>query len=307
MNMTSKNHSMAAIVLLVIALCFGTSTNANAQIRTARDFILALKSDANITMTTGDGLVNLTAAINDLIDDGYVKPYYLDPDMTRTQTKPGVYYTSEYDGNQLVVVGMNNINIEGTGLNGAFLQVEPRYADVIMFVNCKNIGINNFTMGHSEVGDCVGDVLEFQGCENIAVNNCRLFGCGVNGLTVKGSKSISAVGTHFYGCYYWGVRLFDSRDALFVNCQIYSNGMGIYLDDMCQNVAFDKCEFMNNRREVFSCQSPITVSNSKIISHGGANVYNVTLEGCDVLMDYEDCEELPDLDEDSEYEIYQGQ
>jgi hypothetical protein len=103
------------------------------------------------------------------------------------------------------------------------------------------------------------------------------------------------------------VRLFESRDALFVNCQIYSNGMGIYLDDMCQNVAFDKCEFMNNRREVFSCQSPITVSNSKIISHGGANVYNVTLEGCDVLMDYEDCEELPDLDEDSEYEIYQGQ
>ena len=307
MNMTKRPQRMAALMLLVCALLFGTSLNANAQIRTARDFILALKSDANITMTTGDGLVNLTEAINDLIDDGYITPYNLDPNWERVQTKPGIYYSAEYDGNQLIVVGMNNINIEGTGANGAFLQVEPRYAEVIKFVNCKNIGISNFTMGHSETGDCVGDVLEFQSCENIAVNNCRLFGCGVNGLTVRDSKSISANGTHFYGCYYYGLQLFGSQDAIFVNCQIYSNGMGIYLDDVCGNVSFDKCEMMNNRREVFVCQSPISVSNSKIISHGGANVYNVTLEGCDVTMDYADCEELPDLEEDSQYEIYQGQ
>ena len=300
MRRETTPHSTAVIrTLLVLTLCLCVHTVMNAQqVRTARDFILALKNDANITTTTGSGAVNLTDAMNDLIDDGYVKPYYLDPDQTQVQTKPGIYYISEYDGNKLIVLGMKNINMEGTGSNGAFLQVTPRYAEVMVFINCKSIGISNFTMGHTDTGDCVGDVLLFQNCENVAVNNCRLFGCGVNGLTVKNSKSISAFGTHFYGCHHFGIRLYGTQSALFVNCQVYSNGGGIQVDDVCRDVMFDKCTFNNNKGTLFYCDAPVTVSNCDIEHHYDESTYNVTLEGCNVVMDYRDAEDLPDIEEE---------
>lgn len=278
------------LVVLTLYLSSHVTTYAQ-QVRTARDFILALKSNANITMTTGNDAVNLTDALNELIAEGRIKPYNLDPDWIRVQTKPGIYYSSEYDGNQLIIVGMSNINIEGKGNYGAYLQVDPRYATVMMFINCQNIGISNFTMGHTDTGNCVGDVLEFHDCEDIAVNNCRLFGCGVNGLTLKSCKGISANDTHFYGCSNWGIRLFDTQWALFIGCQIYSNTMGIYMDETCSDVTMDKCMFLNNKREVFSCQSPLTVRNSSIESHGGTNVFNVNLEACDINMDCNDCED----------------
>ena len=264
------------------------------EVTTARDLILALQDDVHINVTVSSKL-RMTDAIDDLIDEGKLKRYTVNGEE---QTKPGIYWDPEYDGNTLFIVGMKNIVLEGTHEDGGFLLATPRYADVLHFENCKNIVIKNFTLGHKETGDCVGDVLVVNDCKNVVVEDCRLFGCGVNGFSSNGTSKITVKNTDIYGCSFCGIDLYGSNNAVFDHCEIYNNGSGMYIDSDSTNIAFNHCKFRDIRGQMFLCYAPVEIRNSKIVHHKDDIKEYIDFVNCDVVMDYSEAEDYPEFSGD---------
>ena len=260
----------------------------------ARDFILALKSNNHIRVITNDPL-NLTEAIDKLADEGLLERYMVNG---RPKTQPGLYWEPEYDGNTLFIVKQNNLVIEAVHEDKGFLMVTPCYADVLHFEKCENLVIKNFIMGHKVTGTCIGDVLVLNDCKNVTVEGCDLFGCGVNALSATHSSNIAVSGTELYGCSDRGVDLYGTDNVSFEQCKVFNNGCGMYIDPYCSKINFNKCEFYDNRGQLFLCYATTTIKNSKIIHHHDDNTENVRLVNCDVVMDYAEAEELPDIEEE---------
>ncbi|MCR4959059.1 MAG: right-handed parallel beta-helix repeat-containing protein [Prevotella sp.] len=263
------------------------------DVTTARELILALQNDVHINVIVND-VLRMTDAIDELVDEGKLKRY---PEENNDHLRPGVYWAPEYDGNTLFIVGLNNITIEATHEDQGFLLATPRYADVLHFEKCKDIVIKNFTLGHEETGDCVGDVLVFNGSENIVVEDCHLFGCGVNGLSASGTSNIVVKNTEIYGCSDRGVDLYRSENVCFDHCKIFNNGCGMYVDPYCSDILFAHCTLKDIKGQMFICYAPVSIRNSKIEHHHDDMSENVDFANCDVVMDYSEAEEYPDIED----------
>ena len=264
------------------------------DVRNAREFLLALKDDAHINVIVSEPL-QLTPALNVLIDEGEVSPYMVDG---VAQTAPGLYWMPEYDGNTLYIVGLENITIEGTSGDKGFLMTTPRYSDVLRFEQCRNITIKNMILGHEEAGDCEGDVLVLRGCKNVTVEKCDLFGCGCIGIYCSKSQNITVSRSDIYGCSMRGLEIFDTKNMSFKNCSIYNNAGGIYLDEKSRNISLSDCNLYDNRGQLFMCYSELQVKGSQVEHHCGDESDNVTFTNCDVVMDYRDTDDLPDVEPD---------
>lgn len=264
------------------------------EVTTARDLILALQDDVHIKVTV-NRMLRLTDAIDDLIDEGKLKRYTVNGE---SQTRPGIYWDPEYDGNSLFIVGLKNIVLEGTHEDGGYLLAIPRYADVLHFENCKNIVIKNFTLGHEETGDCVGDVLVVNDCKKVVVEDCHLFGCGVNGIYSSGSSKVTVKNTDIYGCSARGIEMYGSDNVKFDHCDIFDNGNGMYVDPYCTNIAFNHCKFKDIRGQMFLCYAPVDIRNSKIVHHKDDIQDNINFVNCDVVMDYSEAEDYPEFSGD---------
>ncbi len=260
------------------------------EVSTAREFLKALKSNTHIIINN-DEPMNLTDALDELIDEGRIQL------REHGSNAGGLFYTDEYDGNSLVVAHRHDIIIEGKKGKDVEFIVTPSYADVIRFEHCKNIMVKNITMGHKVTGGCSGDVLVFSQCKDVEVDGCNLYGCGVNGLTLDHTRQVNVKGTHLYGCSDDGVQLINSNDATFTNCSIYDNGGGVYVDEYCDNVLFEKSDFHGNRGQLFYCHSGITLKKCNVEHHHDDITDNVKFRDCEVVMDYDDAEEYPEFDE----------
>ena len=153
------------------------------------------------------------------------------------------YWINVYDGPGLVISGVKNLRIVG---NEATIAAIPRYANVIGFVNCENIDIENLTAGHTqEPGECAGGVLDFQNCDDVSVIDCHLYGCGILGISTSNSSNIYVGNTEIYECSQGAIALYATRGAEFVNCDIHDcYSPEISLHD-CSNVSYNGEELIN--------------------------------------------------------------
>lgn len=89
-----------------------------------------------------------------------------------------------YDGLELLVRDVNNLTLAGSfgDSRESHIYVEPRYADVLRFMNCSGICIRGLTLGHTETGECFGNVLTFENCYSVLLDNLDVYGCGYYGL-----------------------------------------------------------------------------------------------------------------------------
>ena len=124
-----------------------------------------------------------------------------------------------YDGPGLVISGVENLSIVG---EGAVISAIPRYANVLGFVNCDNITLRGFTAGHTEEpGECAGGVLDFQNCQGIDIADCRLYGCGILGISASGCTKLSVEKTEIYDCSQGAIALYATDGAAFSDCDIH--------------------------------------------------------------------------------------
>lgn len=147
------------------------------------------------------------------------------------------YWFNVYDGPGLVINGVKNLRIVG---NEATISAIPRYANVLSFVNCENIDIENLTAGHTEEpGSCAGGVLDFQNCAGVDIIDCHLYGCGILGISTAGCSDLYVGNTEIYECSQGAISLYSTRGAEFVNCDIHDcHSPEMSISD-CSGVLYD--------------------------------------------------------------------
>ena len=133
-----------------------------------------------------------------------------------------------YDGYELVIRDAEGLTIAGLpGESGESIVIsaEPRYAQVIRFERCADLGLSGFTAGHTqEPGQCAGGVLYFDSCVNTHLVACNLYGCGILGIQAVNCDTLRADLCSIYECSVGAVRALSSRDIRLVDCEIYDCG-----------------------------------------------------------------------------------
>lgn len=137
----------------------------------------------------------------------------------------GVFYAWEetYDGPELVIRGVTGLTIkaEGTDPAAAVIQAEPRYANVLCFVDCDRLELVGFTAGHTvEPGECSGGVLALEDCHEVSLNSCSLYGCGVLGIQAYRCTGLQVRNCEIYDCSFGGVELGECDGIAFNGCVI---------------------------------------------------------------------------------------
>ena len=175
---------------------------AEVVVRTADEFLAAIGPDRTIVVE-GEGF-----CLADAADYGIVN---------------GMYYQWEscYDGPQLTITGVSGLTIRGAS-EGTTLTAAPRYANVLGFMGCDNVGLAGLTLGHTEgPSDCSGAVLDFSSCNGVSLDGCRLYGCGTMGVNAYACGDLQLTNCEIYDCSIGGVVLFTVYGASFQDCRIH--------------------------------------------------------------------------------------
>lgn len=228
----------------------------NVIVSNAEEFLAQLGSGKHIKLEAG--VYNLTSTIEKFKEEN-----------------SGVYFRECYDGEELILDGLKNLTIEGSGENETEIVVEPRYASVLNFVGCENINIINLKLGHTiEKGSCVGDVISTVDTSNITIEECLMYGCGAQGLSTENTKNLVMRNSIIEECSEGILFLQNSTDFLFeknifrnckgfsmlsfynsnniefVNCVIKENvsDYGEFFEvQKSSNIKFSACDISNNR------------------------------------------------------------
>ena len=154
-----------------------------------------------------------------------------------------------YDGPELVVTGVRGLSIASESGSAANTEIvtDPRYANVLCFENCSDIGIMDLTMGHSNTGDCAGDVLYFIQCNDIVLSGLDLYGCGVYGISTSGCSSLTCFDSTIRDCKNGALELYDAKNRqMFLNCVMTGSGSDSYFfagDNSNGEFYFYRCTF----------------------------------------------------------------
>jgi hypothetical protein len=152
------------------------------------------------------------------------------------------------DGKSITIRKVEKLRLMGTGEKPVRLLVRPRYAFVLNFEDCKDVTLENLTLGHApQPGECDSGVVGAKGCAGLKLRQCDLFGCGTEGLvlenvedfafddsvirdctygimTVKGCRRLSFSGSRFAGNKeFWGVKFKETKGVEFLNCTFKGN------------------------------------------------------------------------------------
>lgn len=211
----------------------------------AEAFLEAVAPQTNIILQPG--YYNFSECLEELWEKG---------EKQWNKSHPYVKLQECYDGTEVVIRDVNQLYIGGIGESplDTIITVDPRYAKVFNFENCKNLTFNNLTMGHTETGVCFGNVLDFYNCKVVSVNNMDLYGCGVFGFgAFDGSGDFTILSTAIHDCSD-GVYYIEDGEGFFVfsDCILTDNGGYSHFEESEQtSLAFLDCYFGKYETEHF--------------------------------------------------------
>ena len=189
----------------------------------------------------------------------YLKPGQYDlstaADYGREDVQGNYAWELVLGGAQLNISGLKGLRIVGQGQ--ATIVAQPRYAEVLRFADCWDLSLDGLTLGHTlEPTGCVGGVLSLYACDNVSVENCRLYGCGVLGVTASACESVTIRGTRIDDCSSGAVYAYASSDMRLEDCEIIDCGLGkegpagsLFFLDRCRGFALVNSEIVGNRAE----------------------------------------------------------
>ena len=262
------------LLFSVLALCLGL-TEADAakkqtvkRVTTAEEFIKALGNDTRIVIPEFT-VLKLTPAIENeeiraACNIGEFDIYY---DNYEEYTTPRLGWSDQFDGKELDIAGFSNLTIEGEGQMAGII-IEPRYAYVLSFFNCKDITLRNLTLGHTDTGYCQGGVVALRGCQNTVIEGCDLYGCGTEGIGADRSNGLQCKNTIIRDCSYQIMTLEHCKDFSFAECNFYNcREFSLINVRFCDNVVFEKCDIHDNDGELFNIGgTPVRMVNC-VIDH----------------------------------------
>ena len=204
------------------------------HVSTVDELLAAIAPNTTIWLAKGD--YDLTAAEN----------YGRTPD--------GVSYTWEQIGQPgeygLVIMDVENLVLRGEDPAETRILTEPRYVNVLRFVDCEAPSLEALTVGHTDGAYCFGGVLRFDRCDRATIGNCGLFGCGTVGVKARDCEELSVINSRIYECSSSAVSVDGCRDVLVEKCEIYDHGKrweGSNAQSLFEAVDTDGFVIYNNR------------------------------------------------------------
>jgi hypothetical protein len=157
-----------------------------------------------------------------------------------------ISWNENYDGLEPTIKGVQNFTIQGKG--SVEIVIEPRYAFVLNFEECKNINLSNLTIGHVKKGFCLGGVLGFLNVDDIILDNLDLYGSGSVGIQANGVNYLKMTNSIIRDCSYYLLNLKKVSNVKFTESKFLNTGefslVNIY--NPASNVIFDYCSFIDN-------------------------------------------------------------
>ncbi len=247
-----------AFVLIAILIgCHFSHAVKKIHVKTESEFIKAIGSDRVIILDQ-DIRLNLSDVLEDKVTCKSLGITWIE--NSDEAINPDQKYSEGcFDGRQLVIKYVKNLTIEGE--KGAEIVVNPHYANVIRFSWCKNININNMTLGHTEEGYCEGSVLYFNDCENVQIKNSDMYGCGTYGIEARSTVGLKCLSSIIRDCSYGIMTLRDVQNVEFTRCDFMrcrEYGL-IEVYGKSQNVTFRECRFAQNIGTLFSTHTLLQV------------------------------------------------
>ncbi|MCQ2526619.1 MAG: right-handed parallel beta-helix repeat-containing protein [Lachnospiraceae bacterium] len=174
------------------------------------ELMAAINNKATITLAPGT--YNVTEWLVRKIRSGEVEHLYdYDSEFyTTADTDEHIFYNGWDDEPALVIRNVTGLTIKAESpTNPATIVSEPIYYDVIDFVNCGRLALNNLIIGHVEQPEstCSGDVVYLTYCNDVVINGCDLYGCGATGLVLYSSYGIEMRDTVIHDCTYGAVNM----------------------------------------------------------------------------------------------------
>ncbi len=196
------------------------------------DFLEAIKPGAKITIEPG--LYNLE-----------LDKIWEEQGEAWNEAHEYLELVDSFDGRELWIKNCDDLKISGGGDNfkETEIVVMPRYAAVMHFEKCKNVTVENMTMGHTDTGECTGNVIDLYGCKNVEINNMDIYGCGVYGLGLwNGCADITVNNSVIRDCYYGPFEFNKGKGALTFNeCTLRDCGWLSYSPTSETKVVLNKC------------------------------------------------------------------
>lgn len=200
------------------------------EVTTASEFLDALRPNTEIVVRKGFSLTGVAVPEN-----------------------PHIYAREVFDGEEIVIHGIDNISISGVGKQE--ISVSPRYATTLIFERSNGIIVSGLSLGHRpDSGECQGAVLSFSNCTAIEVRDCRLFGCGTYGFELLECDFVKIEDCSVFECSYG---FFTSE-----NVTALSLSRVAFYDSLCFDVVtaknsiitFDGCSIEKNRSRHDNCK-----------------------------------------------------
>ena len=198
------------------------------------------------------------------------------------------------DGYELDIQGVYNLTIRGAGMHVTTIETLPRYADVLHFESCSDIGLTDFTAGHIDgYGECGAGVVFLQRCERVQMSRLGLYGCGCVGLETEECANISIQDSEIYDCSSSAAVLRDTYDVEILRCRIYRIGHELYggycifevVD--CGGVRINLCEIYDSRTANLICAyqgSYDVYMNQNLIRNNRFEESAMSLQSCDITL-----------------------
>lgn len=180
----------------------------------------------------------------------------LKPEVCKTTADgvvlPYLEYERNTDGPGFRIRDCKNLTIrskKGT----AVLLAEPRYVNVLEFLFCPGLKLQNLVMGHTLGGYCDNGVLQLSCCDNTLIENCDLFGCGTEGFIFRNSHDITVNNSNVHDCTYHTLHINECSFIRFNDCKFYRNKefeqVNIYNSEC---IYFTACTFDDLNGPLFS-------------------------------------------------------
>ena len=181
----------------------------NVTVANVDELLSAIGSYTNITLL--EGTYNLVQA-GDYGQQTPDKPYHWQE----------VYSVGDEAAFELVISGVDCLTLLAEG--EVTLSAVPRYANVLVLDDCKDVCLAGLTIGHTEEpGQCIGGVVKLNGVDQAIISQCKLFGCGTVGVDAGSCTALKVVESEIYDCSYSAAWVASCQDVLFNNCKIYDN------------------------------------------------------------------------------------
>lgn len=225
----------------------------------------------------------------------------------------GYYRWDTGDGAELVIENVTGLTIRAANRDTCIV-TEPRWVNVLHFIDCEDITLEGFTAGHTDGAYCSGGVLCFENTKAVTVDGCSLYGCGTEGVTTYGCEDVAVTGSEIWNCSQGAAFIYDSKDVSFDNCDFH----GITAEfGMFRTIDSDKFALLNSTIRDSSGDVFFNSSRSSGVYIGGCEVSGnkfrdmfaselvpITVEGCtlgdnDIIDWYADMEKLGSLYENS--------